>query len=598
MLHSYLPSWYLPSWLSLFFSFLFFQAFSQDSQAFSKGSADYVTDSLNKKLVEAQTPRDKVRCLISLAMVTIDKAKSKQLSEQALAVAQMSRDRLLIAQTYEMKGGLYLNNAGLADNLQRAEENFHQAEQLSRDNGLDEELVYSLCRLSDVWQYRRNNMKALSYSSQALSVAMNTESDSAKQRAYGSMGETYQSMDEMLLALRNYLSALDIAEKSGSDALLRDSYAYMDNFYEAIHDYDKAIDYRMKVFQLDRKTWNQRMTADEYRLGDLFTENKQPDLAMDMYERSIRLADTLHFPLLKFNSYFRIFSMYMHDNEYAKGMNYLQSHQEVVDILNGFGFGFYVQQIYGMAYGEQGKNDSALYYFRLAEPEVEKKSIPETQYDFYRAFGDFYIRRKDYPSAIDCYTRAFAKASGSGQLEWEAQSTDTLETLYQKAGDYKNALVCTMRSAAERDSLRTQGRATDLMKLEVENDSRRRERQAREELLRTEHRHNVQYMGLTVGLVTLFILLAMMGRLSVSVSVIRALGFLSFIFLFEFIILLADKPIQALTGDEPWKILLIKIALGAGLVPLHHWLEHKVIHYLSSHRRMGVPVAKKTAHAE
>ena len=577
----------------LFLLFLFLSL-----AVFPKAQENYVADSLNKKLAEAQTPPDKVHCLIALAQVTVDRSKSKQLSDQALAVAQMSRDRLLIAQTYLMKGGLFMNNAGLADNLERAEENFHQAEQLARDNGLDEELVFSLCRLSDVWQFRKNNMKALSYSSQALSVAMNTESDSAKQRAYGSMGEAYESMNEMLLALRNYLSALDVAEKSGDDALLRDSYALLDEFYEGIHEYDKAIDYRMKVMALDRKAWNQRMTADEYRLGDLFTENKQSDLAMDMYERSIRLADTLHFPLLKFNSYFRIFSMYMHDNEYAKGLNYLQQHREVVDILNGFGFGFYIRQIYGMAYSEEGKNDSALYYFRLAEPDVEGKSIPETQYDFYVAFGDFYVRQRNYPAAIDYYNKAFAKASGAAQLEWEAQSTDTLQGLYQKVGDFKNALVCTMRSAAERDSLRTQGRATDLMKLEVENDSRRRERQAREQELRVEHRHNVQYMGLTVGLVTLFILLVMLGRLSVSLTVIRALGFLSFIFLFEFIILLADKPIQLVTGDEPWKILLIKIALAAGLVPLHHWLEHRVIHYLSTRRRVGVAVSKKHAQAE
>jgi len=582
---------YLPSCLLLFSIFLSLRLFSRDP-------GDPFTDSIKKKLTAAQTPADKMHFLMVLSFSSVDMAQSKKYADQGIAVAQMSRDRLLITQAYLLKGQLYMRNAGLADNLIQAEMNFHQSEQLARDNGLDKQLVFSLCGLSDVWEYRRDNMKALSFSNQALSVAMNTENDSAKERAYGSMGEVYQSMNEMLLALRNYLSAMDVAEKSHDDFLLRDSYALMDNFYEGIHEYDKAIDYRIKVYGLDRKVWDQRMAADEYRLGDLFLQNKQQELAMDMYERSIRLADTLHFPLLKINSYFRIFSMYIHDNEYAKGLNYLRSQQGVVDVLTQLGFGFYIHQIYGMAYGEQGKNDSALYYFHLAEPDVVNKTVPETQYDFYKAFGNFYVKRSDYSNAIVCYNKAFAKAAGAAQLEWEAESTDTLEDLYQRTGDFKNALTCTIRSAAERDSLRTQGRTTDLMKLEVENDNRRRERQAREEELRIEHRHNVQYMGLTVGLVTLFILLVMLGRLSVSLSVIRALGFLSFIFLFEFIILLADRPIQVVTGDEPWKILLIKIALGAGLVPLHHWLEHKVIHYLSSRRRVGVAVSKKPAHAE
>src|SRR3984885_16182359 len=94
-------------------------------------------------------------------------------------------------------------------------------------------------------------------------------------------------------------------------------------------------------------------------------------------------------------------------------------------------------------------------------------------------------------------------------------------------------------------------------------------------------------MGFTIGLVVLFLLLVMMGWLVVSPRTIRALGFFSFIFLFEFIILLADKQIHEWTHGEPWKVLLIKIGLAAILLPLHHWSEHKVIHFLSSRKRFA-----------
>ena len=103
-----------------------------------------------------------------------------------------------------------------------------------------------------------------------------------------------------------------------------------------------------------------------------------------------------------------------------------------------------------------------------------------------------------------------------------------------------------------------------------------------------------------MGLVVLFVALVMLARLSVPVSLIRALVFVAFIFLFEFIIMLADKQIQGWTAEEPWKVLLLKILLAAGMVPLHHWLEHKVVHYLSHHKKvpkeggtpMAVPVVK------
>jgi hypothetical protein len=76
----------------------------------------------------------------------------------------------------------------------------------------------------------------------------------------------------------------------------------------------------------------------------------------------------------------------------------------------------------------------------------------------------------------------------------------------------------------------------------------------------------------------------MIGSFRVPEWSIRALGFFSFIFLFEFIVLIADHKIIALTEGEPWKILLIKIVLIAILLPLHEYLEKKLISYLLSHK--------------
>ena len=45
------------------------------------------------------------------------------------------------------------------------------------------------------------------------------------------------------------------------------------------------------------------------------------------------------------------------------------------------------------------------------------------------------------------------------------------------------------------------------------------------------------------------------------------------------------KQIQGWTAEEPWKVLLLKIILAAGMVPAHHWLEHRVVVYLSHHKK-------------
>ena len=94
-------------------------------------------------------------------------------------------------------------------------------------------------------------------------------------------------------------------------------------------------------------------------------------------------------------------------------------------------------------------------------------------------------------------------------------------------------------------------------------------------------------MGITGFIILLFLSLAAMGKFKVKPWFIRSLGFISFILLFEFIILIIDGQLHAITHGEPLPLLLIKIVLIALLLPFHHWLEHKVIKYLVRHEQIG-----------
>ena len=72
----------------------------------------------------------------------------------------------------------------------------------------------------------------------------------------------------------------------------------------------------------------------------------------------------------------------------------------------------------------------------------------------------------------------------------------------------------------------------------------------------------------------------------VSATTIKMIGFFAFLMFFEFIFLIFKKNIYSITKGEPWKDLLFMIGLAALLLPLHHWMEHKVIKYLTSHNRL------------
>jgi len=563
------------------------------------GQSNYYPDSLKKSISLAKNDREKVSTLLSLAIYYAgqDNSLSERYASQAMEVAELSRDRRLMITTYIQNGDRYLNQAEFAGNILLAIDNFQHAEKLARENGLDAGLVDSYCGLAEAFTAKGDNEKALSYNNLALSVAGNLDSDTVKVTAHTSMGDTYMAMNEKLLAFRNYLEALNIAESSKKEPLIRRGCQSLRGFYYSIGEHDRAIDYEMRVLAIDRKKNDRYGMMNDYNvMGKLFTAKRQYELALKMYESSNAEADTLHLDLFKLNSYIDIFSLYFSGDQYAKGMTYLNEHKELLDFLDKAGMRFFTDEAYGDAYTDMKKFDSAYFYFKRTEADIEKRGSPFMKDDFYEKFGRYYRKKGESGKAIAYYLKAKEIGAATRNLAILQKSTAVLDSLYGQAGDYKAAYFYHSEYTRYTDSIKALAKETDLLKLEVDNDNRRKERLVREEEENTQHRHNVQYMGFTVGLVGLFVALVMLGFFIVSPRTIRALGFFSFIFLFEFIILLADKQIHEATHGEPWKVLLIKVFLAAILLPLHHWLEHKVFHYLTSRKKIspaGMPFLRK-----
>ncbi|HEX3934888.1 MAG TPA: hypothetical protein VHW43_09440, partial [Puia sp.] len=379
------------------------------TNAFSQGKLDYV-DSLKKRLDTTRAVDAKVKLLVDVIGVTFDRANEERYAEQAIELAEESRDQRLIAQAYLGIGRHFMSNSSLADNLDQATKNYTLAEGVAKENGLEDLQVQVYCGMSDIWHNRGDDAKALSFCTQALAIASGIDNDSAKTRAYGAMGYVYMSMNQMLLALRNYLSELDVAEKSGNDWLMRNAYIDLYEFYRNIGENDKAIDYRMKSYALDLKMWDTNVTADLNALGDLYLRKDQPLLAEKMYNRSMLMADTFHFSLLRTNAYSRMFLLYLKTRQYKRGLEYLLAQVQMLKVLRAAGFDFYLDELMAVNYTQQGKYDSAYFYFRRAEPEAVTRWVPENRFDFFMEFGDYFKKVKNPWQAIVYCNKAYALA--------------------------------------------------------------------------------------------------------------------------------------------------------------------------------------------
>ena len=204
----------------------------------------------------------------------------------------------------------------------------------------------------------------------------------------------------------------------------------------------------------------------------------------------------------------------------------------------------------------------------------------------YSSYAYYLKKSGNQAEAIKQYERIKEIGLQNNYILQIQSSAAELDTLYYALGDYKNSILNKDLSYRYKDSIDIINKEKEVAALEADNEQQRLARIEAEKAEAKKRRNNIQYIAITIGILSLFIGLVVLGMFKVSSGVIKAIGFIAFLMMFEFLFLLFKKNIYGITHGEPWKDLLAMILLAALLVPLHHWLEHKVIHLLTSQNKL------------
>ena len=551
-------------------------------------------DSSKAQLAKAKTPEEKVFWLdnISRTAMNVSLPQAEEYGKQLIAFAEETRNRTLMVKAYVSNGIRCSYFSGQKDYTLRSIEYYNKALEIARQNKMEDEIGSIQLRLCAIHLTIPDKEKALNYVNQAFSLISTLKNDSLKAESHNSYGLVYQAKNEKTLALRHFLNGLQIAEKTKIPELNRNSYLYLANFYSRIEDYDKGIDYFMKANkELDHikdKNVPYQRAIDFNSLGSLYASKKNHDIAISYFERSIKMADSLKFATLKIPGYLSLLNQYLRIDQPQKALEYINSSagQSLKDYLTNFGMSAQIDQAYAFIYYKLEKYDSAGVYFIRALPYFEQKTSEINRIGFYSQLAAYYKGTGNNDKAIEYYQKVREMGERNGQLENLQGAYKQLDTLYERKGDFKLANQYNALYYQYKDSIDKLKKENEIAQIEALDEQQRRSREEAEQAEIKRKRNQIQYMSITIGIGVLFIALVMMGWFKVSAGTIRAIGFFSFLIFFEFLFLIFKKNIYGLTHGEPLYDLAFMIGLAAILVPLHHWLEHKVIHFLTSHHML------------
>jgi tetratricopeptide (TPR) repeat protein len=502
--------------------------------------------------------------------------KETEYFNKTIFTAEQTRDKKLIATSYRNIANQWLGIGNILERQNNALIAIDKGLAVSKQAQLNEESAFLYVKKAYTKRVRGDLNAAVKLNEEAVNYAELTDNDSLKIAVQLSYGNTLFAKDDNYTAFKKYMLALNMAEVADQKELRLTLHERLGNFHKKIGQIERAKDYYIEGLKLAKDLNDSTLTLTIYSsLIDLYAKEKDYAMAREylkiLYKKGEKNEQYLQYAI-------GAESGIIAKEDINKLPEFIKKNPMLLTEYAKYNMFFEMHRLKGIIFSVEKKFDSALYYLTLAKKEFNPTDI-NSQANWNESYAYYLEKKEKYNEAATYFEQNVIFAKQIQSLTNEKDCYENLDSLYIKAGNKEKEISNKALLYAIKDTLEKQQKANDLLGVEIDIENKRTER---ENNLKKE-RNNLQYMGILAAIIALFIALAAMGKFKVKPWIIRSLGFISFILLFEFIILLIDHKLHEITHGEPLPILLVKIVLIAMLLPFHHWLEHKVIHYLVKH---------------
>ncbi len=384
---------------------------------------------------------------------------------------------------------------------------------------------------------------ALIYSQQALSLATAIKYSEGQSKLLGDMAYIYNTMGNYPKALELNLLKLKLDEKGNSPNNLAMALLNIGIVYRYQEDYNEALKYYYAADSVIRKINREDTKYYIYmNLGDAYDMLNNTDSSFSYFNKALIISNNLKNDDFIGNAMTGLGHTYSKQRNatfsllyYSTAITYLQKANND-DVLCEAMLGLaklYQQQLH--------KNDSAIYYASLSLKLAEKAPILPKQLD----------------------------------------AANFMANHYKILNNIDSAYFYLVKVRELNDSINSKKKIRELQLMTSNENIRQQEIEANKKIAEKERRKQLQLLFIGIFIPGFFLLTLLLSRIRIHIRVIKALGILSLLILFEYLTLLLHPTVAKLTNYTPVYEMLIFVAIATIIIPGHHRLENWLIKKLT-----------------
>jgi len=444
--------------------------------------------------------------------------------------------------------------AGLIDSLE------NELKVLKNDTAIIEAHI----RLS--YQYSSSNqIKGLEHGFMALDLSKKLKYELGKSWAYNRIGVNYGSVGNYSKNLEYYLKALKINYKLNDSFPIANTLGNISGVYYSMNKFQKAKEYNYKSLEIYEKLKMPGGIAFNYMAlsKNLLGEKKWDSLelclnyALDLY-KSRNVPSRISEVYLKFGDVEKT------KLNFSKSIEYYKKSLEVLKDFKEHKIMIIPLLRFAELYSELAE-DSIRKKIILSKSSKDKHLLQYNR-EYYLELAEDYAKRANYQAinSNDIHLMIF----------------ENLKNIYDKKNQMDSAFKYSELINVMRDSLVTSEGAMKIGMIEAER--KIEEEKFKKTLLEISRakeikkRNILQYFGIGIIVIALGIFLVLSGRLKLKTWMVRALVFLTFIFTFEFFLVMLDSWTDDISEGIPFLKFVINVTIALIIFPMHQYFERKV----------------------
>jgi hypothetical protein len=189
------------------------------------------------------------------------------------------------------------------------------------------------------------------------------------------------------------------------------------------------------------------------------------------------------------------------------------------------------------------------------------------------------------------------KASTDGGFKRQLiDNAESLRLIHEQLNNKDSAYYYAKLVIAYRDTVFSEQKNIQVQNLMFAQQVHKQEEEQEQLKIKQERMNNIQYAVIALGLLIFIILFFLLSHSIVANErLIKFLGILSLLIVFEFINLLIHPYLSNITNHSALLMLVIMVCIAALLIPLHHKLEKWIIiRMVEKNKKIRLVSAKKT----